>query len=87
MTLELGERLCDTYETYCACFPRAELEIEELLSFVLRIAENEVIGLGRCTSCSGTVLIDRLAQRRPTCTHCQCAHVAAEELADTNDPA
>lgn len=73
LTLELGERLCDTYETYCGCFPRSELEIEQLLSFVLGVAENEVIGLGRCTSCNGTVLIDRLASRRATCAHCQSA--------------
>lgn len=74
LTLELGERLCDTYETYSACFPRSELEIEQLLSFVLGVAENEVIGLGRCTSCSGTVLIDRLAPHRPTCAHCERTH-------------
>lgn len=74
LTLELGERLCDTYETYRACFPRSELEIEELLSFVLGIAENEIIQLGRCISCSGTVLIDRLAPHRPTCAHCQSPH-------------
>jgi hypothetical protein len=74
LTLELGERLCDTYETYRACFPRSELEIEELLSLVLAVGENEVIGLGRCTSCSGTVLIDRLAPHRATCAHCQHAH-------------
>lgn len=76
LTLELGERLCDTYETYRACFPRTELEIEELLSFVLGIAENEVIGLGRCESCSGTVLIDRLAPHRPICAHCQRTQTA-----------
>lgn len=75
LSLELGERLCDTYETYRACFPPSDLEIEELLSFVLGIAENEVIALGRCTSCSGTVLIDRLAPHRPTCAHCQRANV------------
>lgn len=74
LTLELGERLCDTYETYRGCFPRCELEIEELLSFVLGIAENEVIGIGRCAFCSGTVLIDRLAAQQPTCTHCQRSH-------------
>lgn len=75
LTLELGERLCDTYETYRACFPPSELEIEELLSFNLGIAENEVIALGRCTSCSGTVLIYRLAPHRPTCAHCQRSNV------------
>jgi hypothetical protein len=71
LTLELGERLCDTYEAYRACLPRLELEIEELLSLVLGIAENHVIGLARCESCSGTVIIDRLAPNRPSCVHCQ----------------
>lgn len=75
LTLELGERLCDTYETYSACFPRTELEIEQLLSLVLGVAENVVIGLGRCSSCRGTVLIDRLAPHRHTCAHCQGPHV------------
>jgi hypothetical protein len=72
LTLELGERLCDTYETFRACFPRCELEIEQLLSFVLAVAENDVIGIGRCASCSGTILIDRLAAQRPSCAHCRC---------------
>lgn len=79
LSLEFGERLCDTYDTYRACFPRSELEIEQLLSFVLGVAENEVIGLGRCESCSGTVLIDRLAPHRATCTHCQCGS-ASDQL-------
>lgn len=90
LTLELGERLCDTYETYRACLPQSELEIEQLLSFVLGIAENEVIGLGRCESCSGTVLIDRLAPHRPTCAHCQRANGEAwtvVEQRDTSDDA
>jgi hypothetical protein len=87
LTLELGERLCDTYDTYRACFPRSDLEIEQLLSFVLAIAENEVIGLGRCESCSGTVLIDRLAPHRPSCVHCQRAHAErAVEPTTANDP-
>lgn len=74
LTLEFGERLCDAYESYRACFPWVKLEIEELLSFALGIAANEVIGLGRCESCSGTVIIDRLAAHRPSCAQCQHAH-------------
>ena len=74
LTLEYGERLCDTYETYRACFPWLKLKIEELLSFVIALAANEVIGLGRCDSCSGTVIIDRLAPHRPSCAHCQRGH-------------
>jgi hypothetical protein len=74
LTLELGERLCDTYESYRGCFPWSKFEIEELLSFAIGIAANEAIGLGRCDSCSGTVIIDRLAPHRPACAHCQRAH-------------
>lgn len=71
LTLEFGERLCAAYEAYCACFPRSDIAMEEFLSLVLGITEDGEIGLGRCASCKGTVLIDRLAPRRPTCAQCQ----------------
>lgn len=71
LTLEFGERLCATYEAYCACFPQAEITIEELLSLVFGLAENREIGLGHCSLCGGTVLIDRLARHGPTCIHCE----------------
>lgn len=71
LTLEFGERLCATYEAYRACFPQSDVAIEEFLSLVLGITEDGEIELGRCSSCSGTVLIDRLAPFRPTCAQCQ----------------
>lgn len=71
MTLEFGERLCATYEAYRSCFPQAEITIDELLSLVFRIAENREMGLGCCSLCGGTVLIDRLARHGSTCTHCE----------------
>jgi hypothetical protein len=87
LTLEFGERLCDTYESYRACFPWVKLEIEELLSLAIGIAANEVIGVGRCESCSGTVIIDRLAPHRSSCAHCQRAHAGTgdEEPAGASD--
>ena len=85
LTLEFGERLCDTYESYRGCFPWSKFEIEELLSFAIGIVANEVIGLGRCVSCGGTVIIDRLAPHRPSCAHCQTAH--AESRAENAKPA
>lgn len=75
LTLEFGEHLCDTYESYRACFPWVRLKFEELLSFAIGIARNEVIGVGRCDSCSGTVIIDRLAPHRSSCAHCERVHV------------
>lgn len=75
MTLEFGERLCATYEAYRTCFPQAEITIDELLSLVFGIAENREMGLGYCSLCGGTVLIDRLARHGPTCIHCEGALV------------
>ncbi len=76
MTLEFGERLCATYEAYCACFPQSDIAIEELLSLVIAISDSRDVGLGYCASCGGTVLIDYLASNSATCPQCQVAHDA-----------
>ncbi len=76
LSLELAERLCQAYETFCACFPHGRLQFESLLNFVLGITRNEVIGLGQCAFCSATVLIDRLDSRQPTCGQCRSAKAA-----------
>lgn len=73
LTLEFGERLCAAYEAYRACFPQADITIEELLTLVLGISDDREIRLGCCALCGSTVLVDRLARRRPTSTHCECA--------------
>ena len=83
-TLEFGERLCATYEAYRACFPQADVTIEELLSLVLGIAENREVGLGQCVLCGGAVLVDRLARRGATCIHCESV-LADERNAVTED--
>ncbi len=69
--MEFGERLCATYEAYRACFPQADVTIEELLTLVLGIAENREVGIGQCVLCGGTVLVDRLACRGAICIHCE----------------
>ena len=71
LTFEFGERLCATYEAYRACFPQSDVTIEELLSLVLGIADNREVGLGYCTLCGGTMLVDRLARICRTCIHCE----------------
>jgi hypothetical protein len=73
MSLEFGERLCATYEAYCACFPQSHVAIEELLSLVIGLSDGRDIGLGRCAACGGMVLIDYLASRRNACPQCHVA--------------
>ena len=84
--MEFGERLCASYEAYRACFPQAEITIEELLSLVLGLAENREIGLSQCVVCSGTVLVDRLARRGAICIHCEGV-LADEQDAVVDEPA
>lgn len=78
MTLEFGERLCATYEAYCACFPRSRIAIEDLLCLVIGLSDGREVGLGCCASCGGTVLIDILATNQETCSQCHVALDAAE---------
>jgi hypothetical protein len=81
-SLELGERLCDAFEAYRACFPASNLEYEQVLLLVVGLAEGEAIGLGGCGQCGGTILIDRLAARRRMCSYCQ----TVEGVVDRESP-
>lgn len=69
--LDLGERLCEAYEAYRACFPSSRVEFEELLALVAGLADGHSIGLARCTSCNGLLLLDRLGPPGTLCSHCQ----------------
>ena len=71
LTLELGERLCPTYEAFCACFPECTLDFERVVNLIVALAKDELIGLEPCESCGATVLIDRLAGRKPVCESCE----------------
>ena len=70
LTLEFGERLCQTYDTFRASFPKSKIAFESFVNFVLKFPGNEVIRLGRCPVCGATILIDRLAPGRLSCEHC-----------------
>lgn len=71
LTLELGERLCPTYEAFCACFPQCTLDFERVVNLILALAADDLIGLERCESCGATVLIDRLARGDRVCEFCK----------------
>jgi hypothetical protein len=68
--LEIGERLCETFELYRACFPRSAFEFEHLVLLARGLAQGNAIAVGNCTSCQGTILIDLFATRRNVCSHC-----------------
>jgi len=71
--LEFGERLCEVFEAYLACFPKTELEFEHLVLLVRGLEQADAIGLARCGSCEAVILVDLLDVRRRLCSHCQHA--------------
>lgn len=68
--VEFGERVCDVFETFVACFPLAELELEHLVLLARALEQGDVIAVSSCTSCEAAILIDLLGRRRPLCAHC-----------------
>ena len=69
VSLTFGERLCETYEAYCACYPRTEVQLEELIALRSSLAEGDFIRLGKCRNCKCLILIDRFDGDRD-CWHC-----------------
>ena len=69
VSLAFGERLCETYEAYCACYPRTEVQLEELIALRTNLADGDFIRLGKCRNCKCLILIDRFDGNRE-CWHC-----------------
>lgn len=69
--METGEKLCDVYEAYEACLPRAEANFDRLALLARGLAQGDAIGLSLCARCECAILIDRLGSERLLCSHCQ----------------
>jgi hypothetical protein len=72
ISLEYGERLCETYEAYRACYPTTHVELDELMMLREALAQADRVALGRCRSCRCLMLIDRFSGGR-NCWHCDPA--------------
>ena len=72
ISLEHGERLCETYEAYRACYPITHVEMDELMMLREALAEADRVTLGRCRSCKCLMLVDRFNGGR-ICWHCDPA--------------
>ncbi len=67
--LDLGERLCDVFDVYLACFPNTELEPEHLVLLARGLEEASSIGLEKCSSCKAVMLIDPFGGLSPERPH------------------
>jgi hypothetical protein len=69
--MDLGEHLCEAFEAFHACFPKAELEFDQLALLAVGLGDSQVVGLGYCVQCDCTILVDRLGTHRRICPVCQ----------------
>jgi hypothetical protein len=83
--VEFGERLCDVFEIYLACFPQSELELEHLALLARGLDQGDAIAISNCTRCEAVILSDLLGMRRHICSHCQ--QTAATAAANPSEPA
>lgn len=68
-SLELGERLCETYEAYRACCPETKIQLEELIALSNSLVKGDVVRPAKCRICKCLILIDRFDGNRK-CWHC-----------------
>jgi len=69
--VEMGERLCDTFELYRELIPGSTFCMEHFIALVLELAEGATVQLGRCEVCQGALLLDRLGSGRKRCPACR----------------
>jgi len=69
ISLEYGERLCETYEAYRACYPDTQIALERLMMLRARLVAGDLVTLGKCRTCRCMMLIDRFNGVR-NCWHC-----------------
>ena len=67
--LEHAERLCDTYEAYCAVIPETRAELEDFILLHRAVAVSHSLRPDTCRSCRCLILVKPLESRRECC-HC-----------------
>ena len=69
--LEVGERLCDTYEIYREWEPRGKLEFGYALLLATGTIKAEEVELTTCPECGRAMLLDKRGAANRTCTRCR----------------
>jgi hypothetical protein len=83
--VDVGERLCEVFEAYLACFQKPELELEHLALLARGLDEGDAIALSNCTRCEAVILADLLGARRRLCSHCQQGSDAVAPISPESD--
>jgi hypothetical protein len=66
-----GESLCDVYEAYRTYFPGSGVNFELVTLLAVGLAEPDSLGMRRCTSCPGVIVVDLLSVTHRQCSECE----------------
>lgn len=82
-SVEAGERLCDVVEVCRVCFPRLEVDFEQVMMLAAGVINGDRVTITNCTNCSALILTERLSSRRRLCAHCRHTPKILEEGAES----
>lgn len=71
VSFDFVERLCDTYEAFCACYPETQVELEHLILIRRGLSvdpKQAVVQVAKCRICKCLLLQERFAANE--CWHC-----------------
>lgn len=66
-----GERLCQAYEEFKACWPTAQSTIEHAMLLLQELVRGVEIALAICPDCDSLIVRDLLSITPPRCSFCQ----------------
>ncbi len=69
--LELGRRLCQSYQLYCAIFKNPRYNFEWSWALLRSVSQGEFMALGRCKECQIHYVLDRYAINLRHCPGCE----------------
>jgi hypothetical protein len=84
--IELGERLCHTFEIFRRVLPESHLSMDQFILLSLSLAEGDELQIGHCTHCHAALLLDRLSAGSRLCPSCKKASVKPIVLNVANEP-
>jgi len=70
-SLENGERLCEAFEIFREWEPTSDLEFEQAVLLMDGAAQGDHVDCLPCSSCAGSMLIDKFGDTRAVCHACR----------------
>jgi len=70
-SIENGERLCEAFEIFREWEPTSDLEFEQAILLMDGAAQGDHVDCLPCSSCAGSMLIDKFGDTRTVCHVCR----------------